>query len=87
MDDGGIYYRTLPQQQALLSHVLPHCLENLLCQLVPFYTMEERQGGSGIRDVILGKVNPCEAADGAVVNQGIFPQGPPVLRDHQFCIR
>ncbi len=56
MDDGGIHHPPLPQQQDLLSHVLPHCLENLLCQLVPFYKMAERQDDSGIRDVILGKV-------------------------------
>ena len=83
MDDGGIHHRLLPQQQALLSHVLPHCLEDLLGQLMLFYKMAERQDGSGIRNVILGRVNPGEGADGAGVNQGVFhgfvPQGPPVL--------
>ncbi len=31
MDDGDIHHRALPQQQALLSQVLPHCLEDPLC--------------------------------------------------------
>ena len=67
MDDGGIYYRPLPQQQALLFQVLPHCLENLLCQLVPFYKMAERQDGSGVGNLVFDKISPCEAADGAGV--------------------
>ena len=86
MDNGDIHYRPLPQQQAFLSHVLSHYFEDLLYQLVPFYKMAERQDGSGIGDVVFGKINPCEAADGAVVNQGVFHgfvlQGPPVL--HQM---
>ena len=49
----------------------------------PVHAMGERRDGGGIRDVILSKVNPGEAADGAGVNQGIFHgvvgQGPPVL--------
>ena len=48
-----------------------------------FHKVAERQDGGGIRDVILSKINPGKAADGAGVNQGIFhsvvPQEPPVL--------
>ena len=65
MDNGGIYYRALPQQQALLFQVLLHRLEDLLGQVMLFHAMGERQGGGGIRDVILSKVNPGEAADPA----------------------
>ena len=83
MDDDGIHHRPLPQQQDLLSQVLLHCLEDLLGQLMSFYKMAERQDGSGVGTVVLGKVNPGEAAGGAGVNQGIFHgfvvQGPPVL--------
>ena len=79
MDDGGIHYCPLPQQQALLSQILPHCLEDLLGQLMLFYKMAARQDGSGLGNVVLGKVNPGEAADGAGVNHGVVPQGPPAL--------
>ncbi len=83
MDDGGIYCRPLPQQQALLFQVLLHRLEDLLGQLMLFHKVAERQDGGGIRDVILSRINPDEGAYGAVVNQGIFHgvvgQGPPVL--------
>ncbi len=47
MDDGGIHHRALSQQQDLLSQVLPHCLEDPLCRLVPFSKMVERQDGGG----------------------------------------
>ena len=72
MDNGGIYYRALPQQQALLFQVLLHRLEDLLGQVMLFHKVAERQDGGGIRDVIFGKINAGEAADGAGVNQGIF---------------
>ena len=54
MDDGGIHHRALLQQQALLSQVLLHCLENLLCQLVPFSKMAECQDGGGSGMLSLG---------------------------------
>ncbi len=48
-----------------------------------FHKMAERQDGGGIRDVVFGKINAGEAADGVAINQGIFHgvigQGPPVL--------
>ena len=48
-----------------------------------FHEMAERQDGGGIRDVVFGKINAGEAADGVAINQGIFHgvigQGPPVL--------
>ncbi len=54
-----------------------------LAKWMLFHNMAERQDGGGIRDVIFGKINPGEAADGAGVNQGVVHgvvgQGPPVL--------
>ncbi len=75
MDNGGIYYRALPQQQALLFQVLLHRLEDLLGQVMLFHKVVERQDGGGIWDVIFGKINAGEAADGAGVNQGIETLG------------